>query len=181
MKEIANLGCRLFLAFLFLVLLYWFRNSKRGSPSHFTAFSNILGKFNTLNFPQLPDIGQKIEGVLYINEKSHNSRTSDDIDMKLGSLNKSTIETQKCQIKLMMTLFLVNYDIIVIFPIYFPKNIWHTSHTITLSKCWFFFFNQSVNFTALLLHQKKLNIKSPLILTLIFRLRCWNTWITKFW
>ena len=181
MKEIANLGCRLFLAFLFLVLLYWFRNSKRGSPSHFTAFSNILGKFSTLNFPQLPDIGQKIEGVLYINEKSHNSRTSDDIDMKLGSLNKSTIERQKCQIKLMMTLFLVNYDIIVIFPIYFPKNIWHTSHTITLSKCWFFFFNQSVSFTALLLHQKKLNIKSPLRLTLIFGLRCWNTWITKIW
>ena len=68
---------------------------------NFAAFSNILletrAKFCIHNLPQSPDIGQnsdrgisdfRISGQSLIKENCHNSRTSDDIDMKLGTVTK---------------------------------------------------------------------------------------------
>ena len=54
-------------------------------------------KFGIHNLPQSPDIGQnsdggisdfRISGQSLIKENSHNSRTSDDIDIKLGPVTK---------------------------------------------------------------------------------------------
>ena len=68
-------------------------------PWYFAAFSNILletlvgAKFGISNSPQPPDIGQNSDGGIsdfrnsgqsLIKENCHNSKTSDDIDMKLG-------------------------------------------------------------------------------------------------
>ena len=68
---------------------------------NFAAFSNILletrAKFCIHNLPQSPDIGQNsdrgisdswISGQSLMKENCHNSRTSDDIDMKLGPVTK---------------------------------------------------------------------------------------------
>ena len=68
----------------------------------FAAFSNIFigdihAKFGIHNLPQSPDIGQnsdvgisdfRISGLSLIKGNCHNSRTSDDIDMKLGPVTK---------------------------------------------------------------------------------------------
>ena len=57
----------------------------------------IYVKFRIVNLPQSPYIGQNSDGCIanlwisnqsLINEKCHNPRTSDDIDMKLGSVPK---------------------------------------------------------------------------------------------
>ena len=54
-------------------------------------------KLGLPNLPKSPDIGQNsdesishfwISGQFLINENCHNSRTSNDIDMKLGSVTK---------------------------------------------------------------------------------------------
>ena len=58
---------------------------------------NIRAKFGIPNLPQYPDIGQNSEGGIsdfrisgqsLIKENCHNSRTSDDIDVNLGSVTK---------------------------------------------------------------------------------------------
>ena len=61
------------------------------------SIRDIHAKFGIHNLPQSPDIGQnsdggisdfRISGQSLIKENCHNSRTSDDIDMKLGPLTK---------------------------------------------------------------------------------------------
>ena len=58
---------------------------------------DILAKFGIRKLPQSSDIGQNSDGVIsdlriscqsLIKENCHNSRTSDDIYMKLGSVTK---------------------------------------------------------------------------------------------
>ena len=58
---------------------------------------DIRAKFGIHNSPQSPDIGQnsdggisdfRISGQSLIKENCHNSKTSDDIDMKLGPVTK---------------------------------------------------------------------------------------------
>ena len=58
---------------------------------------DVRAKFGVHNSPQSPDIGQdsdgsisdcRISGQSLIKENYHNSRTSDDIDMKLGPATK---------------------------------------------------------------------------------------------
>ena len=58
---------------------------------------HIRTKFGIPNSSHFPDIGQKsdgffsnfwISGQSVINENSHNSRTSNDIDMRLGTMTK---------------------------------------------------------------------------------------------
>ena len=58
---------------------------------------NIRAKFGVPDFPQSPDIGQNSDGGIsnfqisrqsLIKENDHNSRTSDDIDIKLGQVTK---------------------------------------------------------------------------------------------
>ena len=60
-------------------------------------FRDIWAKFGINNSPQYPDIGQKSDGGIYdfpisvqslIKVNCPNSRTSDDIDMKLGPVTK---------------------------------------------------------------------------------------------
>ena len=67
----------------------------------------MYGKCGIPNSPQPPDIGQNpdggipnflISGQSLIKENRHNSRTSDDIDMKLGpvaKLDKGSKRTSK--------------------------------------------------------------------------------------
>ena len=50
-----------------------------------------------------------------MNENFHNSRTSNDIDMKLGLVTKLDKRTLK---KFDNDLMSTNYDVIVIFPVY---------------------------------------------------------------
>ena len=65
----------------------------------FAAFSirDICAKFDIPNLPQSPDNGQNLDGGIFdfqisdqsfIKENFHNSRTINDIDMKLGSVTK---------------------------------------------------------------------------------------------
>ena len=76
---------------------------------------------------QSPDIGQnpdegisnfRLSGRSFIKEDYHNSRTSDDTDMKLGPVTKldmkSKAPSKKCDYNIMAE----NYDLIVIFPLY---------------------------------------------------------------
>ena len=79
------------------------------------------------NLSQSPDIGQnsdggisdfRISGQSLIKENCHNSRTSDDIDMKLGAvtkLDKRNISTSKYFDDEVMS---GNYNITVIFWIF---------------------------------------------------------------
>ena len=77
------------------------------------------------NSAQSPDIGQNSDGGIsdfrifgqsLIKENRHNSRTDDDIDMKL-ELN-FTRETKQHQKQIDHNIMSKNCDIIVIFPIY---------------------------------------------------------------
>ena len=63
-----------------------------------TLIRDVRAKFGIPNSPQSPDIGQNSDGAIsdfrisgqsFINGNCHNSRTSDDIDMKLGSETKT--------------------------------------------------------------------------------------------
>ena len=113
-------------------------------PCHFVACSNVItdirAKFGIPNSPQSPDIGQnsdggisdfRISGQSLIKENGHNSWTSDDIDLKLGSVtkldkrNKTTLKkfaddlmSKKCDVIVIFDLMSKNCDVIVIFPIY---------------------------------------------------------------
>ena len=75
------------------------RNKKNLLKNGFQYFiRDIRVKFGIPNLPQSPDIEQnsdegisdfRIFGQSLIKENCHNSRTSDDIDMKLGPVTKS--------------------------------------------------------------------------------------------
>ena len=83
---------------------------------------DICAKFGIHNSSQFPDIGQnsdggisdiRISGQSCIKENCHNSRTSDDIDMKLGpvtKLDKRSKTSEKFDVDVMSE----NCDIIVI-------------------------------------------------------------------
>ena len=81
------------------------------------------------NSPQSPDIGQnsdrdisdfQISGQSLI-KKNYNSRTSDDIEVKLGPVTKIDKRNKTASKNLaMMSCWHCYFDIIVIFPIYGP-------------------------------------------------------------
>ena len=72
---------------------------------------DVRAKFGILYSPQSPDIGQnsergisdfQISGQSLIKRNCHNSRTSDDIDMRLGPVTKLDKKNKKRQKKLKM-------------------------------------------------------------------------------
>ena len=76
---------------------------------------------------QSPDIVQnsdggisnfRISGQSLINRNCHNSRTSDDIDMELGSVTKIDKRNKPTSKKFNDEVMTENYAIIAIFPIY---------------------------------------------------------------
>ena len=83
---------------------------------------NILVKFGIFNSPQSPDIGQNpdggISGQSLIKENFHNSRTTDDINMKLVPVTKLGKRNKTLPKKFDDDFISENYDVIVIFPIY---------------------------------------------------------------
>ena len=87
----------------------------------------ICAKFGIPKLLQSPDVGQSLDGDIsdfrifgqfFINEYCHNNRTSHDIDMKLGPVNKlynRDTETSKIADYDVMS---TNCDVIVFFPIF---------------------------------------------------------------
>ena len=79
-----------------------------------TFIRDILDKFSIPNLPKSPDIGQnsdggisdfQISGQLFIEENWHNSRTGNDIDVKLGPVTKLEKKTWQYQKSLMIALY----------------------------------------------------------------------------
>ena len=95
---------------------------------HSAAFNNIsLEIFEIPNSLQSPDIGQnshrgisdfRISGQYLIKENCHNSRTSDDIDMKIGAVIKLDKRNKTMLKKIDDDIILANCDVIVIFSIF---------------------------------------------------------------
>ena len=112
-------------------LINW-ETIKAGILQHFAAFSHIyisdiLTWFCVSISPQSPDVGQNSEGGIsdfWISgeslrkESCHNSRTSDDIDMKLGALTKLDKRHKIISKIFVDDVILANHYAIVIFPIY---------------------------------------------------------------
>ena len=78
---------------------------------------DICGKFGMSSSPQSPDIGQnsdrdyfdfRIFGQSLIKENFHNSRTSDDIDMKLGPV--TTLDKRNKTMSLPFLQFMANLE-----------------------------------------------------------------------
>ena len=78
----------------------------------------MFSKFGIPNFPQSPDIEQNSDGGIsdiriyghsIIKENCHNSRTSDDVDMKFGLVAKldkrNNLMVMSCQKIVMLLLF----------------------------------------------------------------------------
>ena len=87
-------------------------------------FRNIFAKFGIHNSPQSSDIGQnsdggisifRISGQSLIKENCHNSKTSDDVDMKLGLVTKLDKRNKTTSKKFDFDVMSENCDIIVIF------------------------------------------------------------------
>ena len=77
--------------------------------------------------PQSPDVGKnsdggtsdfRISGESLIRENCHNSRTSNDVDMKLEPINKLDKRNNTTSNKFDDDVMSENYDVIVIFYIY---------------------------------------------------------------
>ena len=90
----------------------------------FHFIRNILVKFGIFNSPQSPDIGQnadggisdfRISGQSLIKENFHNSRTTDDINMKLVPVTKLGKRNKTLPKKFDDDFISENYDVIVIF------------------------------------------------------------------
>ena len=88
---------------------------------------DIRAKFGIHNSPQSPDIGQnsyrgisdfRISCQSFIKENCHNSRTSDDIDMKLGPVTKLDKRNKTTSKKIDVDVMSENCDVIVIFRIF---------------------------------------------------------------
>ena len=60
----------------------------------------------------------RISGQSLIKENCHNTRTSDDIDMKLGPVNKLDERNNTSSKKFNVDVMPENYDVVAIFPIY---------------------------------------------------------------
>ena len=91
------------------------------------AITDIHAKFGTPNSHQSLNIGQKsdgdisdfwISGQSLINKNCHNSRTSTDIDMKLGPVSKIDKRNTTTSKKVDDDVLSANCDVFVIFPIY---------------------------------------------------------------
>ena len=99
--------------------------------------------------PQSPDIGQnsdkgisnfQISGQSLIKENCHNSRTSDDIDMKLGPVTKVDKRDKSMSKKFDDDVMSKNCDGIIIFPIYGQFGaIWKPDSGHMVCKTYFFF------------------------------------------
>ena len=88
-------------------------------PWYLAAFSNLLletfvPNVVSLTHPSFQILGKTQTGVCLI--VCHNSRTTHDIDMKLGPVNKLDKSNRQCQ-KNENNEMLVNCDVIVFFPI----------------------------------------------------------------
>ena len=88
---------------------------------------DIHAKLGIPNLPQSPNIGEisdrgipgfRISGQSFIKNNCHNSRTSDDIDMKLGPVTKLDKSNKTKWKKFDDDVMLENCDVIVIFSIY---------------------------------------------------------------
>ena len=100
--------------------------------SNFSLETYICTRFGIPNPLQSPDIGQNtnggisnflISGQFLINKNFSNSRTSSDVDIKVGPVTNLTRETRQRQNlkkkkKIKDDIMSTNCDIIVIFPIY---------------------------------------------------------------
>ena len=97
-------------------------------PSSWFYLNNLIrdirAKFGIPNFPQSPDIGQntdrcisdcQIFGEYFINENFHNSRTSYNTDMKLGSVTKLDKSNRATSKKINDDVMLPNFDVFVFF------------------------------------------------------------------
>ena len=91
---------------------------------HLTSIRDIHAKFGVHNSPQSPDIGQnsdggisdfRISGQSLIKENCHNSRTSDDIDMKLLPVTKLDKRNRTTSKKVDVNVMSESCDVIVIF------------------------------------------------------------------
>ena len=85
-----------------------------------------MPNFLFLTPPQSPDIGENSDGVIshfrisgqaFIKRNFHNSKTSDDIDMKLGSVAKLDKRNKATSKNFDYDLILENCEAVVIFPI----------------------------------------------------------------
>ena len=94
---------------------------------HLNSIRDIHAKFGIYNSPQSPDIGQnsdggisdfRISGESLIKENCHNSRTSDDIDMKLGPVTKHDNRNKTSLRKFDSDVISGNCDVIVYFRIF---------------------------------------------------------------
>ena len=97
------------------------------SSFRYNFIKNIFAKFGIRNLRQSPDIGQNLNGSIsdfrisgqsLIKENCHNSRTSDDIDMKLRPITKIDKRNKATSKKFDDEVILKSCDVIVIFPIY---------------------------------------------------------------
>ena len=88
---------------------------------------DIRAKFGIHNLPQSPDIGKisdvgisdfRISGQSLIKENCHNSRTSHDIDMKLGPVTKLDKRNKTTSKKFVVDVMSDNFDVIVICRIF---------------------------------------------------------------
>ena len=75
---------------------------------HLNSIRDIHAKFGIYNSPQSPDIGQnsdggisdfRISGESLIKENYHNSRTSEDVDMKLGPATRDKRKEKQNNVK----------------------------------------------------------------------------------
>ena len=91
------------------------------------SIRGICAKFSNYNSSQSPDIGQnsdgsisdfRISGQSLIKENCHNSRTSDDFDMKLGPVTKLDKRNKTRSKKFDEDVMSGNCDVIVIFQIF---------------------------------------------------------------
>ena len=104
---------------------------------------DIRAIFGIPNSPQSPDIGQNSDGAIsdfrtsgqsLIKENYHNSRTSNDIDMKLGPVTELDKRNKKTSKKIDDDVMSANIDVIVIFPIYGQFGaIWKVDSIFTVS------------------------------------------------
>ena len=91
------------------------------------SIRDIRAKFGIHNLPQSPDIGKisdvcisdfRISGQSLMKENCHNSRTSDDIDMKLGPVTKIDKRNKTTSKKFVVDVMSDNYDVNVICRIF---------------------------------------------------------------
>ena len=86
---------------------------------------DVRTKFGLPNLPYSPDVGQNSDGGIsnfrissqsLIQGNCHNSRTSDDIDMKLGAVTKLDKKNKTVLKKINDDVISENCDVIIIFP-----------------------------------------------------------------